>query len=65
MWFTMSVLLCTTVGSPLPFVTSTVAFMSPAFSAIPVRAVSSFGMPHLLMEMKSELWNLQMVIFSK
>lgn len=65
MWFTMSVLLCTTVGSPLPFVTSTVAFMYPAFSVIPVRAVSSSGTPHLLMEMKSELWNLQTVIFSK
>lgn len=53
MWFTISVLLRTAVGSPLPFVTSIVAFMSPAFSAIPIRAVSSFGMPHLLMEMKS------------
>lgn len=53
MWFTMSVLLRTAVGPPLPFVTSTVAFMSPAFSAIPIRAVSSFGMTHLLTEMKS------------
>lgn len=48
MWFTMPVFLRTTVRSPLPFVTSTVAFMVPAFSAIPIGAVSSFGMPHLL-----------------
>lgn len=65
MWFTMSVLLGTTVGPPLPFVTSTVAFMSPAFSAIPIRTVSSFGMPHLLMERESELWRLQMAMVSK
>lgn len=58
----MSVLLRTTVGPPLPFVTSTVAFMSPAFSAVPIRAVSSFGMPHLLIETKSKLWTLQMVM---
>lgn len=55
MWFTMSVLLCTAVGSPLSFVASTVAFMAPALSTIPMRAVSSFGVPHLLMETKSEL----------
>jgi hypothetical protein len=55
MWFTMSVLLGTAVRSPLPLVTSTVAFMSPAFSAVPVRAVSSFGMPHLLTGGKNEM----------
>lgn len=47
MWFTMPILLCTAVRPPLPFVISTVAFMAPAFSAIPIRTVSSFGMPHL------------------
>lgn len=47
MWFTMPILLRTAMRSPLPFVTSTVAFMAPAFSAIPIRTVSSFGMPHL------------------
>jgi hypothetical protein len=48
MWFTVPVLLSTAVRPSLAFVTSTVAFMAPAFSTIPIRTVSSFGMPHLL-----------------